>query len=113
MADDDINPHEWEKPAWAKDGPKLKSTGKAEIMKAQGNLAGEITMINKNKDESRDINPVAKDAKLAGAAADGDKDLSWEKPAWTQNAGLKSTTKGEKMKTKGDLAKPITFPKGK
>ena len=26
--DDDLNPHEWEKPAWAKDGPKLKSTGK-------------------------------------------------------------------------------------
>ena len=26
--DDDLNPHEWEKPAWAKEGPKLKSTGK-------------------------------------------------------------------------------------
>jgi len=26
--DDDLNPHEWEKPAWAKEGPKLRSTGK-------------------------------------------------------------------------------------
>jgi len=33
----------WEKPAWAKGGHKLKSTGKADAMKTSGNLAAPIT----------------------------------------------------------------------
>ena len=65
-------------------------------MKTGGNLAGEITHINKNKDESRDINSAANSGNLHGGSAGDDKDLSWEKPAWTQNAGLKSTAKGTK-----------------
>merc|ERR1712232_728748 len=134
--DDDLNKHEWEKPAWAKDGPKLKSTGKAEAMKTSGNLAKEITHVNANKDASRDVNSTANTEILhqAGGAGEKDvswekpswtkgaglksaqgteKDVSWEKPAWAQNAGLKSTKKGEKLKENGNLAKPITFPKGK
>jgi len=50
----------------------------AEIMKTAGNLAGEITMINKNKDESRDISADAANVALKGATGT-DKDLSWEK----------------------------------
>lgn len=102
----------WEKPAWAKNGPKLKSTGKADKMKS-GNLAKEITHINANKDTSRDTNSTANADILTNKAEAGGKDISWEKPAWAQNAGLKSTKKGEKLKEKGDLARPITFPKGK
>ena len=67
---------------------------KAEIIKQGGTLAHEITHINKNKDESRDINPVAKAAQLQEAGDSGGKDLSWEKPDWTKDAGLKSTAKG-------------------
>ena len=64
-------------------------------MKTSGNLAAEITHVNKNKDESRDINSAANAEKLSGAGGGAEKDVSWEKPAWTQNAGLKSTAKGE------------------
>ena len=73
-------------------------------MKTGGNLAGEITHINKNKDESRDISSAANSVQLAGAAADNNKDTSWEKPAWTQNAGLKSTAKG-----KGGILRECSF----
>lgn len=69
--------------------------------------------INKQKDETRDINPVATNAQLNQSDAHSDKNLAWEKPDWTKSAGLKTTKKGEKLKTKGDLARPITFPKGK
>lgn len=82
----------------------------AEIMKTKGNLAGEITNINANKDERRDLNSAATPDVLAPKSGEVEKNLDWEKPAWTQDAGLKSTAKGEKLKTKGDLAKPITFP---
>lgn len=40
----------WEKPAWAKGGLKLKSTGKAEAMKTKGDLAAPITNIRDDKD---------------------------------------------------------------
>jgi hypothetical protein len=33
----------WEKPAWAKGGFKLKSTGVADAMKEDGNLAAPVT----------------------------------------------------------------------
>eukprot|EP00797_Seminavis_robusta_P016493 Sro2460_g328270.2 (96) ;mRNA; r:10941-11543 len=92
MADEDLNPHEWEKPAWAKDGPKLKSTGKADKMK-EGNLAAEITHVNKNKDASRDINAAANSEVLHSGGGGDDKDVSWEKPSWTKDAGLKNTGK--------------------
>jgi hypothetical protein len=64
-------------------------------MKGSGNLAHEITHINKNKDESRDINSAAQATRLQGAGDGGDKDLSWEKPDWTKDAGLKTTGKGK------------------
>lgn len=63
-------------------------------MKTQGNLAAEITHINKHKDETRDINSAANAEVLKESGGGTDKDLSWEKPEWTQDPGLKNTNKG-------------------
>jgi len=103
----------WEKPSWAKGGAKLRSTGNADTVKTGGNLSKEITHINANKDTSRDINSAANSDMLQKKGESGGNDISWEKPSWASNAGLKSTKKGQKMKEKGDIARPITFPKGK
>jgi hypothetical protein len=52
MADDEDDDGLWEKPAWAKGGVKLKSTGKAEAMKKDGNLAAPVTFTPfKNEDQ--------------------------------------------------------------
>ncbi len=72
----------WEKPAWAKGGIKLRSTGNAEVMKKEGNLAAPITFTPYKSDDH--TNYVANPDLLA------------------------PTEKGEKMKTKGELAMPIT-----
>ena len=51
MADDEDDGL-WEKPAWAKGGVKLKSTGKADAMKKDGNLAAPVTFTPfKNEDQ--------------------------------------------------------------
>jgi hypothetical protein len=72
----------WEKPAWAKGGHKLRSTGKADSMKKDGNLAAPITFTPYKSDDH--TNYVANPELLA------------------------PTEKGEKMKTEGELAMPIT-----
>lgn len=72
----------WEKPAWARGGIKLRSTGHAEIMKTEGNLAAPITFTPfKSEDHT---NYVASPNSLS------------------------PTEKGAKMKTMGELAMPIT-----
>jgi hypothetical protein len=77
-----LPPGIWERPAWAKGGVKLRSTGFGDAMKTEGNLAAPITFTPfKNEDHK---NYVANPEILA------------------------STDVGEKMKTKGDLAMPIT-----
>jgi hypothetical protein len=73
----------WEKPAWAKGGLKLRSTGKANAMKADGNLAAPITFTPYKSNDHN--NYVANPQKLS------------------------PTSEGEKMKTAGNLAQPITF----
>jgi hypothetical protein len=72
----------WEKPAWAKGGVKLRSTGFGDAMKKEGNLAAPITFTPfKNEDHKNYIaNP----------------DI------------LAPTEVGEKMKSDGNLAMPIT-----
>jgi hypothetical protein len=55
MADEFEDDGLWEKPAWAKGGHKLKSTGKAEAMKTKGDLAAPITKIREDKDAMRKI----------------------------------------------------------
>eukprot|EP00339_Tiarina_fusa_P017597 CAMPEP_0117033630 /NCGR_PEP_ID=MMETSP0472-20121206/24012_1 /TAXON_ID=693140 ORGANISM="Tiarina fusus, Strain LIS" /NCGR_SAMPLE_ID=MMETSP0472 /ASSEMBLY_ACC=CAM_ASM_000603 /LENGTH=66 /DNA_ID=CAMNT_0004742595 /DNA_START=92 /DNA_END=292 /DNA_ORIENTATION=- len=52
--DDDL----WDKPAWAKGGVKLKSTGKADAMKKDGNLAAPITHIRDDKNAKKKIQEV-------------------------------------------------------
>jgi len=49
----------WEKPAWAKGGIKLRSTGKADAMKTSGNLAAPITNIRENKEAMQRIKAVS------------------------------------------------------
>ncbi len=72
----------WERPAWAKGGVKLRSTGKAEMMKKEGNLAAPITFTPfKNEDHTN---------------------------YYAHPDGLAATEVGEKMKTQGELAMPIT-----
>ena len=76
--DDDL----WEKPAWAKGGVKLKSTGKADAMKQDGNLAAAITYTPfKSQDHTNYV-------------ADPNK--------------LHTTEQGKLAKEKGNLASPIT-----
>lgn len=60
MADynDDDDDGLWEKPAWAKGGVKLKSTGKADAMKKEGNLAAPITNIRESKDAMKKIKEI-------------------------------------------------------
>jgi len=84
---------EWEKPDWAQQ-KTIKTTPAGQQVKSGVNLASEITNIHETADE---------------------KGIGWQKPAWaTQGPNLKSTAKGEKLKLgAGDLARPITFPKGK
>jgi hypothetical protein len=81
MADDEDDGL-WEKPAWAKGGVKLKSTGKADAMKNDGNLAAPITFTPYKSDDH--TNYVANSSLLV------------------------ATNEGDKMKTDGNLAAPIT-----
>lgn len=123
--DDDVNPHEWEKPDWTKKDV-LNQTGAGQAAKSGQNLAAEITNVNKDKDESRDVNydanplylkstekgsearakgdlqtPITNIAELA----EGDEKLAWKKPDWaTKGPGLSATGKGGKA----DLQTPIT-----
>jgi hypothetical protein len=55
MADEPGDDGLWEKPAWAKGGHKLKSTGKAEAMKTKGDLAAPITNIREDKEAMKKI----------------------------------------------------------
>lgn len=83
----------WQKPDWTTK-KTTKTTHAGEAAKSGENLASEITNIKEQAD---------------------DKGIGWQKPSWaTQGAKLKSTSKGEKLKAgQADLARPITFPKGK
>ena len=85
----------WQKPDWTTK-KTTKTTQQGAAAKTGGNLASEITNIKDQADE---------------------KGIGWQKPAWATQGGaanLKSTAKGEKLKSgQADLARPITFPKGK
>ncbi|CAB9506786.1 expressed unknown protein [Seminavis robusta] len=84
---------EWEKPDWATKKP-IKTTETGAAIQSGQNLASDITNAAEVADE---------------------KGIGWQKPAWaTGGPKLKSTAKGQKLKDgKTDLARPITFPKGK
>jgi len=114
----------WKKPDWTKN-TKLKSTGKADKMKA-GNLAAPITSLPHQKNEDNigfkkpdwtgevkeharsTVDPAKPITSLPHQPREDGKDLSWKKPDWTKNPVLKSTTKGEQLKQgQGDIARPI------
>jgi hypothetical protein len=81
-SDSDDDDGVWEKPAWAKGGVQLKSTGKADVMKMDGNLAAPITYTPfKSQDHTNYV-------------ADPNK--------------LNMTEQGKLAKEKGNLASPIT-----
>lgn len=82
MSDHDEDDGLWEKPAWAKGGHKLRSTGKADVMKKDGNLAAPITFTPFKNDDHTNY--------------------------YAHPDHLAQTDEGEKMKTRGDLAMPIT-----
>ena len=111
----------WEKPAWAKGGVKLRSTGKAEAMKKDGNLAAPITFTPFKKDDHS--NQVANQGLLreseVGAAAKEGYDLaapitftpykSDDHSNPVANEGvLRKTDVGEAVKQGENLAMPIT-----
>lgn len=85
--DNEPKDYAWEKPSWAKNGPKLRATGKADKMKA-GNLAAPVTNI-------RDYVATEK------------QELDFQRPDLSKDKLLKGTTKGEALKTGGDIARPI------
>ena len=91
-ARDDVT--SWEKPDWTVAKP-IKSTQTGAAAKSGQNLASEITKAAEHADE---------------------KGIGWQKPSWASQGApqLKPTAKGQKLKDgKADLARPITFPKGK
>ena len=86
---------EWEKPDWTTKKP-IKSTQTGAAVQQGQNLAGNITNVQDTAEE---------------------RGIGWQKPAWATGGGapkLKPTAKGQKLKSgQSDLARPITFPKGK
>jgi hypothetical protein len=117
--DDGDNDISWKKPDWAT-GTKLKSTGKAHLMKTEGNLAAPITNLPHSKPEGNFAKPEwtgdVKESQIQGDLAkpitnlphsSNGKDLSFEKPAWTKNAGLRGTGAGAALKDGKDIARAI------
>lgn len=90
----------WKKPDWTKN-VKLKSTGKGDKLKTEGNLAKPITNlphIGKDFD---------KDEPGAAQFDEHGKKIEWEKPDWTKKPVLKTTQKGEKVKSGETISRPI------
>lgn len=116
MADYDEKPIEWEKPAWAKNGPGLRKTG---ANAASGKLEKDITSApHKASDgpfskpewtgDVTDMHKPEEDlAKPITSATDQSAGTSWEKPDWTKKPVLKGTGKGEKLRSGSDIARPI------
>jgi hypothetical protein len=114
MADWEEKEIAWEKPAWAKNGPALRKTG---ANAATGKLEKPITSLPHQKDDgpfakpewTADVSTIEKPAgnlakPITSATSDPTK---WEKPDWTKKPVLKGTGKGDKLRTGGDIARPI------
>jgi hypothetical protein len=117
--DDEERDLSWQKPDWAKKGPALRSTGRADQMKA-GDLASPITSLPHQKDNgpfkkpewTEDVSqmdvPTGDLAKpITSLPHSGNKDLSFQKPSWTTSSPVKATAKGEAMKSGKEIARPI------
>jgi len=115
----------WKKPEWTKN-LKLRSTGKADVVKQGGNLAAPITDLphQKNtplsfsKPEWTDEASAKEGQRVEGdlakpitslphsAGAEG-KDLSFQKPDWTKKAVLHASSKGAALKEGKEISRPI------
>lgn len=114
----------WKKPDWTTN-VKLRSTGKADIVKQGGTLAAPITELPHVKKEDLDFKKpewteevsAKEGTRIQGDLAKPitslphtgvpDKDLSFAKPDWTQKPVLKESSKGSALKTGKDIARPI------
>jgi hypothetical protein len=113
----------WKKPDWATNGPKLKSTGKGDEVKSGGNLAAPITNLPHQKEDGPFQKPEwTGDVANKESTIDGDlakpitnlphadvkgANLAFEKPDWTKQPVLKSSNKGEALKSGAEIARPI------
>ena len=126
MSFDDGKDLGWEKPAWAKGGTKLRSTGKADVLKQGGSLAAPITDLPHMKGEGegnfskpewtddaaahvgqRVDGDLAKPITNLPHAGTGEKNLSFEKPDWTKKPVLSESEKGAALKQGAEIARPI------
>jgi hypothetical protein len=111
----------WKKPDWAT-GTKLKSTGKAQQMMTDGNLASDITNAphTKTEGEGNFSKPEWQDGVSESKVGEGNlaKPITnmphgaggtgWEKPAWAKNTTLKDTGgRGAALKSGQEIARPI------
>lgn len=107
---DHANSIAWEQPKWAQK-KNLKTTG----LKTEGNLAKPVTFPEGKGDGiNREVQPkTVLTNKGVAPTEPAEKMIEWERPDWATSLKLKATGKADILKTKGNLAKPITFPFGK
>lgn len=98
----------WEKPEWTKN-PGLKSTDTGTAARKGANLAFSMSDMKYVMDASE--RQAANDALLGSSMAKLNTSIAWEKPSWASNPMLKRTSKGQRMKENGTLAKPISSTK--
>lgn len=115
----------WKKPDWAT-GTKLRSTGKADVIKQGGSLAAPITDLPHQKKDGegnfekpewtadaeagvgkRVEGDLAKPITNLPHSGGGDKNLSFEKPDWTKKPVLSTSEKGQALKAGAEIARPI------
>jgi hypothetical protein len=99
----------WEKPDWASRSV-LKPTGFGETLMAIGNLAKPISCPVYTGQDKCVV--LAQHVLSRRVERKERKHISWEKPSWTEATVLKPTEKGDVLREKGNLAKPLSLPGG-
>lgn len=107
----------WEKPSWATGGVSLKSTGRADKMKGDGNLAAPITSLPHQKETGPFQKPewtgnvaasnINGDLAKPITAATQNANLAFQKPDWTKAPNVRATAKGDALKEGKEIARPI------
>lgn len=96
----------WEKPEWAKK-QTLKSTSTGQAVRQGIDLSLRMGDESRTRTRTRDDKSPNSSAGNLDFSEKNNANIQREKPAWA-NVSLKRTSKGETMKTKGNLANPIT-----
>lgn len=110
----------WEKPAWAKNGPGLRKTGRGQEMVGGRDLAAPITLLpHLNKDGpfqkpewTEEVEKLEKPTSdlakpITSLPHSGNKALEFEKPEWTKKPVLHTSDKGAALKSGKEIARPI------